>query len=487
MNTVTTLLVIKMKNWKIITLLAFLTAGILVSCNDDETVPDPSIPDSTIKINKFIHEAMDYYYLWYDEMPDIDYKLEPYPEAYFEKLLYTEEDKWSNITDDADALNNSLEGKETSYGYSLAFGKFSNTGTYFAIVEFVYPNTPAAAANLKRGDIIIAMNGGDITESNYSDLFDSDNITVTLGVITENGIAQGSDVNMIALELNLNPVVKTAVVEHAGHRIGYLFYAQFITSYNDAIDTALQGLMNQNVTDLVLDLRYNAGGYLAAAQHLCSSLAPAEVVNNESKLVSLVWNDKRQKYWVDNQIMSQIQVEFDETVPVKMNLQKLHVLTGPWTASASEFTITGLKPYMLSLTTVGDTTYGKYTAWISLRPEDLYTVESYYSDFNNWSVQPTVLRYANAWGVTDFKNGFAPDILIDDDLLSGFQLGDMNEPLFKAAIEDITGEQIVAMKSAKKPEIPYVILDRGTSKFDHYKNNLIVDGEIKKQFLEAIR
>lgn len=475
-----------MKNWKILLLLVLIAFGTLFSC-DEGTVPDPSISDTTLKVNKFIYETMDYYYLWYDEMPDIDYKQEPDPKAYFEKLLYTEEDKWSDITDDADAEENSLEGIVTSYGWTLARGKFTNTDTYFAIVLYVYPNTPAATAGMKRGDIIMSVNGGDITLANYSDLYDSPNISVTKGVVTENGIAPGGEANMIALELNLNPVVKTTVVEHGGHKIGYLFYAQFITSYNNAIDTALQSLLNQNITDLVLDLRYNLGGQIGAAQHLCSALAPAAVVNDEARLVSMVWNDKRQKYWVDNQIMAQIQVEFDETVPVKMDLQNLHVLTGQWTASASEFTIAGLTPYMLSLKTVGDTTVGKYTAWIPIRPEDIYSSEDYYSSFNNWMVEPTVLRYANAWGVTDFRDGFAPDIPAFDDLFDTYPLGDMNDPLFKTAIEDITGVEIVAMKSAKKVNIPYQILNVGPTKFDRLRNNLIVDGEIKKQILESIR
>ena len=158
-----------------------------------------------------------------------------------------------------------------------------------------------------------------------------------------------------------------------------------------------------------------------------------------------------------------------------MGLTKLYVITGKGTASASELTITGLKPYMSQLTTVGDTTYGKYTASITLKPEDFYTNPNDYKDFENWAVQPIILKYANSQGVTDFKNGFIADIPAEDDVFSPIPLGDKKEALLKIAIEDITGVEIVAMKSAPiKRE--FTIFDRGFSKFDANKRELLING-----------
>jgi C-terminal processing protease CtpA/Prc len=223
----------------------------------------------------------------------------------------------------------------------------------------------------------------------------------------------------------------------------------------------------------VLDLRYNGGGHISAAQYLTSSIAPLNIVNSNSTLVSFQWNDKYQAYWISEDIKEQLGINFNPAVPVKLGLGKVTVLTGYGTASASELTICGLEPYM-DVITIGDTTYGKYTASITLKPEDFYTNASDYADFKNWGIQPIIVRYANSLGITDFKNGFAPDFLVSDELLPAYPLGELTEPLLKKAVENITG---ITIPSSKKAAIPFEfdIVNRGFSKFDTQKRNLFID------------
>jgi C-terminal processing protease CtpA/Prc len=462
--------------------LLILCSNVLIySCqkdNPEDELSNKGVSATTLKLNGFIKEVMTDLYLWTDKMPTINIKSEPDSKAYFYKLLYSE-DKWSYITDDASSFVNSLQGIEKTYGYSLAYCKSNlpsgvSTINYFAIVEFVYPNTPAARAGLKRGDLIIKLNNANITSDNYSQLLWGNSITITKGKYTSSAIVESDTFSMSAEELTLDPVLMYKIIEKEGHKIGYLIYLQYISSYNETtLKNALQYFKDNLATDLVLDLRYNFGGYVAAAQYLCSSIAPLNVVNSNSTLGTYQWNNKYQTYWIAKQRDDQLGVKFKSSVAVKLGFSNICILTGPGTASASEFTIAGLKAYM-NVTLIGDTTYGKYTGSFTIQPKDWYDNTTSYSGFENWGLQPIVMRYANADGITDFKNGFAPNYWVNDELLPAYPLGDLSEPLLRKAVEFITGNSILAIKKSEFP-IKYEIVNRGFSRFDEQKRNLFFD------------
>ena len=56
-----------------------------------------------------------------------------------------------------------------------------------------------------------------------------------------------------------------------------------------------------------------------------------------------------------------------------------------------------------------------------------------------YAMQPIVLKIGNVAGYTDFPNGLEPDIFIKESLLNPGILGDIEEPLLKIAIDQISG------------------------------------------------
>lgn len=447
-------------------LLSLFAVLISVACSDDvplQVRPDhqqQEAPALTQKVNNFVVDYFRDAYLWNNTLPsDINVRYETDPIAFFDKLKYLPDDRWSYLTDDADALFNGYEGVQTSFGYSLALGMFSNTGNYFGIIQFVYPNTPAEKAGLKRGDLLVLMNDGDITEKNYMDLFNASTIKLSLGELTDEGSIGLKDqtVSMTALEMYLDPVNTYKVIEKGSKKIGYLCYTDYVPESHAKLAEVFSGFLARGVTDVVLDLRYNPGGASISAEYLSSLLAPAAVVNSKSVYLKHIWNDKYMAYF--KQQGEDPDSYFDKTVPVNMNLNHLYVLTSRGTASASEATMVGLSSY-LQLTQIGDTTHGKYCGALLLQPEiqvnGKWVVDK---EIENWAMSLIVYRFANSNGVTDFKNGFVPDWRIDEDLFATMPFGDERDPLLAKAISLITGTPpVVAAVTRSRNHPPYKIV-----------------------------
>ncbi len=145
--------------------------------------PKPEPVEPTVKISeeiqladKFAYDVLSDVYLWVSDirkdLPKLDSKTCEDPIQTVQDIRYKsdkEKDKWTLLTNDMASMEGSSQGVETTYGFSPIFGKFSNYDAYFVIIEYVYKDSPAAKAGMKRGDIIMELNGGDITASNYLD------------------------------------------------------------------------------------------------------------------------------------------------------------------------------------------------------------------------------------------------------------------------------------------------------------------------------
>jgi len=440
-----------MRYWKcFLCLLAGALA--LTACNNGDDITDDSELTESERINKFIVYCVSDYYLWESETDWNYYKKDEVYRSYsdhdklFGEFVYAD-DRWSALTDDIDALQQQFDGVETTYGYELIGGKFQNSGNIFVIILYVYRGSPAEKAGLKRGDIIVGMNGAPITESNYMELYYSSSISLTLGHLNEMTITEDKATvyRMTAVEMYENPVNKDTVIVAGGKRVGYLCLTSFQTESEGDLKRIFADFKSKGVTDVVLDLRYNGGGYARTAQVLSSILAPSSAVRNKEVYVKQKWNDALTTYWGNRGV--DLSERFIDTLSVNMNLNRLYVLTTDNTASASEATIIGLKPYM-DVVLVGGTTHGKYCGGYLLSPEDYYDNKAYYSDFSNWGMYLMVYRYMNKNNYPDFTHGMEPTIFAEENYFDMKPFGDTTDPLLATAMEMITGVRTLSARSA---------------------------------------
>ena len=456
-----------MKFTKILTGLLFTI--LFYSCSDDpEIVPDqsqssalPDVGSDAANIPQWIYEEMSFFYFWNDQLPEDEPSGDEDPENYFFSLL-SNGDSFSYISDDAEAIKEEISGTIVAMGFSPAYGLFTNSDNLFAVVEYVYPNSPADLAGLKRGDIILQINGEDLNASNFQNLSLNQPLELTLGDYTGRAIRETEEtISVGSGTIELDPVIHYETIEVENTKVGYLVYVDFLTGEDDIwlnrLEDVLTEMKNDGVTELILDLRYNPGGEIRAAQYLASALAPAGAMASRDILVNFEYNNELQSYFLERQgENSPNLVTRFRQLDYNLNLSSLSVLTTGTTASASELVINGLRPYM-DVQVIGEPTFGKfYGSYVLYDQND--------PPEHNWAIVPVVLKYSNVNGVTDFADGLQPDIFLQDNILEAKPFGDTSDPFLSTALTAISGGDLSLSRIAQ--EKPY------TPIFDQNKINL---------------
>jgi len=412
-----------------------------------------------LEINDFVWKGMNTYYLWQDDVPNLaddrftsQENLYSYLESYnrpdelFEHLKYEPEttDKWSWIVEDYIALENYFSGVRTSTGavFKLYLMAENSTDVY-GIVRYIVPNTDAASKPIQRGAVFNAVNGTLLNTSNYYDLlYNSESFTLNLGSYFYNLSSETVEVtpngNNVTLNKGVyseNPVHKVTTFDQNGITVGYLMYNSFTSNFDQELNNAFHYLKNENVSELILDLRYNGGGSVRTATYLAGMITGQF---NGQLLTQEQWNPKWQTWLEENHpdwlINTFTNTMDDGTSLSNLNLSRVIVLTTDNTASASELIINGLKPY-IDVVTIGTTTHGKYVASVTLYDSPNFSKENVNTD-HNWALQPIVLKEVNKLG--DYAiNGFAPTSTFDENFENMGLLGDATEPLTARALNYI--------------------------------------------------
>lgn len=419
----------------------------VASCKKDDV--EPTTGTNTVnpnqEVNDWIYEQMKTYYLWADNIPadkaKTNQKLDPMgtnANGYFYSLLndYPNTDRFSWIQQSSTELVNSLNGinKSTGIRYSVYFTDSQQKNVCFS-VNYTIKGSPAEKAGIKRGDIILSVNGTQLTVDNYSAALANDNLTFGFGMRDGSSfVSNGKTVSLTKEEVKENPVHFSTVIEKEGKKIGYLVYTQFISNYDNDLRNVFADFKAKGVNELVLDLRFNGGGYTSSAVVLSSLIGKG--INSSKVMYTDEWNNlvmtEFKKRYGDNYFTKNFR---DEPNAIGNNLNRVFVLTSRGTASASEMVVNGLRPYM-EVILIGGNTYGKNVGSITLSDDKKRW---------NYGMQPITFRTVNALGKSDYgtKTGFTPEYAVSDNVIPFKPFGDEQETLLNKAISVIIGKPVV--------------------------------------------
>jgi len=381
----------------------------------------PDTKGSYVDENNFLRSWSQDTYLWYRELVDRNPANYPSTENYF-NLLKTnaktssgaDKDKYHYSMDSDEYAALSQSGLRYSYGMELAF--IRNVPPRELRVIYVQPGSPAALQSITRGSKIVGVDGVDLVNNNTSAGID----TLNRGLfpdaagqahtfdIQKPGASQSISIVMQSARVTSVPVQQVKTLDTETGKVGYFAFHDHIAPAEVALRDAIAQLQGESISDLVIDLRYNGGGYLAIASQLAYMIAGASAT--ESKTFELMqFNDK---YPTRNPITGAaltpepfldyalgFSLAYGTALP-SLNLSRVFVLTGSGTCSASEALMNGLRGIDVQVIQIGNTTCGK--------PYGFYSQSNCGTTY--FSVQ---FRGVNAKNFGDYTEGFFPSAVDD--------------------------------------------------------------------------
>lgn len=304
----------------------------------------------------WVRSYLDDVYLWNNEIKDVPKQNYNTPQKYFEALLVKDKDHFSAAINQADADAFHESGVELGYGVIWVFDGFANNNLRAAFVE---PQSVADKAGIVRGDYLHTINGQSVSTLSDDELtaylYPSKTITIDVEM-TNNLTMQYKKLSLQAADNIREPVSIATVFTHQSsqEKVGYLLFNEHIATASEQLIDVMTAFKQEKINDLILDLRFNGGGYAYIANELASMIGGAKTVN---KLFQKV--EYNQKHRAENEYNFFTKTAFitGEKLPL-LNLSRVFVLTSYDTCSASEAVINSLSPFV-EVIRIGGTTCGK--------------------------------------------------------------------------------------------------------------------------------
>jgi C-terminal processing protease CtpA/Prc len=399
--------------------LVFLT--LFVSCKKENIAPDiaPDIPPVATDLTPAnardsLYYIMKAWYYWYD-MPEAvsvtsvtknNYK-DPY--ELLDAMRYKALDRWSFVAD-YDEFNAQMQGTFVGHGFRIGLDDSGN-----ARIAMIYSNSPLYAEGVRRGWIVKTINGEDIASiliagdaAKYTEVIGPSEAGITNTFVFKRPDNTEITITSTKSTFTINSVLLYDTLHLSTGVTGQLVFESFISPSVDELATAFAFFKANDIKDLILDLRYNSGGYLSVAQTLASYIAGNSYQG--SVFAKLQYNKKHPE---------QNSSFLIQNTSYSLALPRIVVITTRFTASASEAVMNGLKPFV-NVISIGDTTDGKPTG------------------MNGWEVGkkyyfwPVTFKMVNAQNMGDYFDGIFPAKVLPDDITRDFS--DRKELCLKEAI-----------------------------------------------------
>ena len=367
----------------------------------------------------WVRSYMDQAYLWYGEVPNINPSAANYSnesdvftslDNYFNDLLTNTitqsgapKDQFSFIYPTAawDALINS----GSSVGYGIEWHIGSSTPPRDIRVAYVHASSPASAAGVLRGDTLVLADGVSADDSTSTGVNTLNNALFpgAAGNHTfrfSRGGTTRPDLTLAAGSVALTPT-EHQVLNVSGQNVGYLLFNDHVLTAEPRLITAFSAFQTAGVTDLVLDLRYNGGGYLYIASQVAYMIAGATRTNNKV-FERTLFNNKRSGENSNTEFIdiaclpnpSTFQCTSSAALPT-LNLPRVFVLVSGSTCSASEAIVNGLRGVDVEVRLIGTTTCGKPYGFFG-------------QDNCGITYFPIEFQGVNAKSFGDYADGFVP-------------------------------------------------------------------------------
>lgn len=373
-------------------------------------------------------------YLWYSEVDDNNPS--PFSVADYFSQLKTDERSVSGSFKDNFHFSQSTEDYNqrtqsgVSSGYGISWEFVSSSSPRRLIVRYTEPSSPAAFAGVSRGyelktidgiDFVNAATQADVDKINEA-LFPSDPGQTFDFIFSDDAGKALLATKLTSANIELQPVQNVTVINTAAGKMGYMQFNSFIRTAQDGLIDGFQQFVDQGVTELVIDLRYNGGGLLAMASQVAYMVAGSAQTNNQT-FETLQFNDKHPN--VDPVTGSTLQPtpfytkeinwttnQFTNNDLPSISLTRVFILATDNTCSASEAVINGLRGVDVEVVLIGATTCGK--------PYGFYPTDNCSTTY--FTIQ---FQGVNAKGFGQYSEGFKPATTpVFDDQLPGCKLAD---------------------------------------------------------------